>query len=82
LQDGGLVAQDQDLGGLPRLLTLRQAAAMRATRVISRKTNRRHMIGDHHGQTAEAQLCWSEPWTGFSARTGANDKPAHSHGRV
>ena len=41
-----------------------------ATRVIKRNTNRRHMIGDHHGRTAGEQLCWSEPWTGFSARTG------------
>ncbi|MGD0376448.1 MAG: hypothetical protein ABSB01_17930, partial [Streptosporangiaceae bacterium] len=41
-----------------------------ATRVIRRKTNHRHMIGDHHGQTLGEQLSWSEPWTRFSARTG------------
>jgi hypothetical protein len=41
-----------------------------ATRVIRRNTNRRHMIGDHHGRTAKEQPCWSEPWTRFPARTG------------
>ena len=41
-----------------------------ATRVIRRKANRRHMIGDHHGRTVGKQPCWSEPWTEFSARTG------------
>jgi hypothetical protein len=42
-----------------------------ATRVIRRNTNRRHMIGDHHGRTAKEQPCWSEPWTRLSARTGS-----------
>ena len=35
--------------------------------------NRRHMTGDHHGRMAGEQLCWSELWTRFSART-----PLHS----
>src|SRR5258708_23885464 len=47
----------------------RDSLSHAATRVISRKTNRRHMIGDHHGRATGKQLCWSEPWTGFSART-------------
>jgi hypothetical protein len=51
LQYGELVAQDQDLCDLPRLLTL-DSRSQEATRVIRRKTNRRHMIGDHHGRTA------------------------------
>jgi hypothetical protein len=38
-------------------------------RVIMRKTNRRHMTGDHHGQAVRWQLFWPEPRTGFSART-------------
>ena len=41
-----------------------------APRVIRRKTNLRHMMGDHHGGAPGEQLCWSEPWTGFSARPG------------
>jgi hypothetical protein len=48
LQDGVLVAQDQDLCGFhisPRWDSRSHAA----TRVIRRKTNRRHMISDHHG---------------------------------
>jgi integrase len=28
------------------------------------------MIGDHHGRGAVPQLRYSQPWTGFSARTG------------
>jgi hypothetical protein len=44
-----------------------------ATRVIRRKTNHRHMIGDHHGQTLGEQLSWSEPWTRFSARTAEGE---------
>ena len=42
--------------GFPCLLTLKKAEADAATRVIKRKTNRRHMIGDHHGQTLGEQL--------------------------
>jgi hypothetical protein len=30
----------------------RDGRSQEATRVIRRKRNRRHMIGDHHGQTA------------------------------
>ena len=41
-----------------------------AVRVTRRKTNRRHMTGDQHGQAAGWQACWSEPRTGFSARAG------------
>ena len=32
--------------------------------------NCRHMIDDHHGRGVGGQPCWSERWTGFSARTG------------
>jgi len=47
------VAQDQDLCGLPLFLTPgRDSCSHEAARVIRRKTNRRHMIGDHHGRTA------------------------------
>jgi hypothetical protein len=28
------------------------------------------MIGDHHGRRPGGQLCWSESWMRFSARTG------------
>jgi hypothetical protein len=48
---GELVAQDQDLRGLPRVLTPGRRSH-EVTRVIRRKTNRRHMSGDHHGWTA------------------------------
>ena len=47
----------------------RDSRSHAATRVIRRNTNRRHMIGDHHRRTGGEQLRWSEPWTGFSART-------------
>ena len=39
-------------------------------RVIRRKTNRRHMTGDHHGRRQGGQRCWSQPRMRFSARTG------------
>ena len=42
-----------------------------ASLVIRRNTNRRHMIGDHHREAPGEQLCWSELWMRFSARTGA-----------
>jgi len=45
------------------------------TRVMRRNTNRRNMTSDHHGRTLGEQLCWSEPWTGFSARTGLPRTP-------
>jgi hypothetical protein len=51
LQHGELVAQDQDLGDAPRLLAPDSRSHV-AVRVIRRKTNRRHMTGDHHGQAA------------------------------
>jgi hypothetical protein len=51
LQDGELVAQEQDLCGLPRFHT-RDSRSQEAVRVIRRKANRRHMTGDHHGRTA------------------------------
>jgi hypothetical protein len=41
------------------------------TRVMRRKANCRHMIGDHHGRARGEQLCWSEPWMRFSARTAS-----------
>jgi hypothetical protein len=49
----------------------RDSHSHEVTRVIRRKTNRRNMTSDHHGRTLGEQLCWSEPWTGFSARTSA-----------
>ena len=52
LQHGELVAQDQDLlrsATSPRAGTARSHVAIRVTR---RKTSRRHMTGDHYGQTA------------------------------
>jgi hypothetical protein len=50
-RDRDLVAQDQDLGGLPRS-SRRDSRSHAASRVIRRKTNRRHMTGEHHGQSA------------------------------
>ena len=52
------------------LSSRRDSRSHAATLVIRRKTNRRHMIGDHHDRTAGRQPCWSGPWTTFSARTG------------
>ena len=46
----------------------RDSRSHAATRVIRRKTNRRHMIGDHHGRAVGATLL-SQPRMGFSART-------------
>ena len=51
LQDGELMAQDQDLRGLPRMLTLGQPQPRGDARELEEHTNRRHMIGDHHGRT-------------------------------
>ena len=39
------------MSGLPRFLARGQPQP-EVIRVISRKTNRRHMTGDHHGRTA------------------------------
>ena len=50
-QDGELMAKEQDLRGLPRILAPGQPQP-RFDRVIRRNTNRRHIIGDHHGRTA------------------------------
>ena len=49
--------------------------------MIRRKTNRRHMTGDHHGQTATRQRCWSQPQMTFSART-AWRIPVAPHGQA
>jgi hypothetical protein len=43
----------------------RDSRSHAAILVIRRKTNRRHMVGDHHGRTAGRQPCWSGPWTTF-----------------
>ena len=51
LQHGELVAQEQDLCGFHASLR-RESRSHPASRVIRGKTNRRHMIGDHHGRTA------------------------------
>jgi len=45
------MAKEQDLRGLPRILAPGQPQP-RFDRVIRRNTNRRHIIGDHHGRTA------------------------------
>ena len=50
LRDGEMVAHDQDLCDLPRLRRPGRPSYT-ASRVISRNTNRKHMIGDHHGPT-------------------------------
>jgi hypothetical protein len=52
LQDHELVAQDQDLGRLPCLLTPRQPQPGGRPHG-QEKENRRHMTGDHHGRTSE-----------------------------
>jgi hypothetical protein len=57
----------------------RDSRSHAASRVIRRNTNRRNMIGDHRGRTAGEQLCWSERWMRFSARTGLpRSAPARS----
>jgi DNA-binding transcriptional MerR regulator len=56
LQDGDLVAQDQDFCGL-HLSSRRDSRSHTATLVIRRKTNGRHMTCDHHDRTAGRQLC-------------------------
>jgi hypothetical protein len=48
LQNGELMAQDQDFRGLPRLRAPRQPQ-QRGDPRDQRNTNRRHIIGDHHG---------------------------------
>jgi uncharacterized protein (DUF2384 family) len=51
VQYGELVAQDQ-ISAICHVSSRRDSRSQEATRVIRRKTNRRHMIGDHHGRTA------------------------------
>ena len=51
LQDGDLVAQKQ-ISAVFHVSSRRESRSHEATRVIRRKTNRRHMIGDHHGRAA------------------------------
>ena len=53
LPDGELVAQDQDLGGLPRILAPDSRSHV-ITCVIRRKTSRRRMTGDHHSPAVGA----------------------------
>ena len=69
LQDRELVAQDQDPGSLPRLL----APDSRSHPVMLRGQEE-HEPQAHDpviitGGTPGEQLCWSEPWMRFSART-------------
>jgi len=52
LQDGELVAQDQDLRSLLRLVTPGQLKPRGDSR-DQEKHDRRHMMGDHHGRAAE-----------------------------
>jgi hypothetical protein len=51
LQDGELVAQDQDLCDR-HASSRRDSRSHEAVRVIRKKTSRRHMTSDHHGPTA------------------------------
>jgi hypothetical protein len=50
-------------------------AAQETIRVTRRKTNRRHMTGDHHGQTPRIQPCRSQSRMRFSARTRWGPEP-------
>jgi len=68
LQDGELVAQIK-ISAVCHTSSRRDSRSHEATRVIRRNLNRRHMTGDHHRGWLGEQLCWSEPRTGFSART-------------
>ncbi|HEY5361157.1 MAG TPA: hypothetical protein VIJ82_26330, partial [Streptosporangiaceae bacterium] len=52
LQDGELMAKDQDLHGLLRTLTLGQPQP-RCDPCDQEEHNRRHMIGDHLDRTAQ-----------------------------
>jgi hypothetical protein len=52
LQHRELVAQEIKISAAFHLSSRRDSLSHAATRVIRRKTNRRHMIGDHHGRTA------------------------------
>ena len=78
------MAQDQDLCGLPRLLTPRQPQPG-GPRVIRRKTNRRHMTGDHHGRTSEKatlQVRATDEILGtHTCRAPVRDYRADHHGR-
>jgi len=51
LQDGELVAQDQD-SAVFHVSSRRDSRSHAASRVIRGNTNRRRMIGDHHRQSA------------------------------
>lgn len=68
LQDGDLVAQKQ-ISPVFHVSSRQDSRSHMITRVISRKTNRRNMIGDHHGRAADTQLRCSQQRMGFSART-------------
>jgi hypothetical protein len=53
LQDGELVAQDQDLGDLPGLITPSQPQPGGRPRGQEKEEpHRRHMTDDHHGRAA------------------------------
>jgi len=51
LQDGDLVAQKQ-ISAVFHVSSCWDSRSHVITRVIRRKTNRGHMIGDHHGRAA------------------------------
>ena len=52
LQDRELVAQQLEISAVFRISSRRDSRTHAASRVINRNTNRRHMIGDHHGRSA------------------------------
>jgi hypothetical protein len=53
----------------------RDSRSHEVIRVIRRKTNRRHMTGDHHGRTATRATLLVTAADEFSARTGAPPRP-------
>src|ERR1035438_4223207 len=52
----------------------RDSRSHETTCVIRRKTNRRHMTAIITAGRLAGQLCWSEPWTRFSARTARSGR--------
>jgi hypothetical protein len=68
LQDGELVAQDQDLGGLPGVITPRQPQPGGRPRRQEKDESQAHDRRSSRPGGRE-QLCWLESWTRFSAPT-------------
>jgi hypothetical protein len=63
LQDADLVAQEQDPGGLSRLLAPGQTQSHHPR--FRRKTNHRHMVGDHYGRAADTATVLLTPTDGI-----------------